>query len=206
MLGLFVLALIFGYITLISKLFKRFRPWWAKAMVVAAAICIPTADAVYGRMKLKRLCEVEGGVHLYRDVGLVDGFETAASSVHKDWLGYGYQFVEGKTIDGKPARLSRNPDGTIRQEMNVMLKSEYSFGTTIGNVKDTYFRIEYVVRNRNSSEVIGRFTNIGFNGGWFERYINRIGAGSPVAVCGKNISIIEFVTKILKPINREAMK
>jgi hypothetical protein len=67
--GLLVLALIAGYIWGAAKLFKHVGPYWAKALVVVAAIL--TSD---GRCRLwtdQAQADVRGrrsGLHIYRVV------------------------------------------------------------------------------------------------------------------------------------------
>jgi hypothetical protein len=118
--GLLVLALIAGYIWGAAKLFKHVGPYWAKALVVVAAILIPTADAVYGRIKLKQMCEAEGGLHIYRVVEGAEGFDALSLGPDDEWiLKYGYRFVEGDEINGKKSRLSLQPDGKVVREVGV---------------------------------------------------------------------------------------
>ena len=62
MAGLLILALISGYIYLAWWAIQKPRAMWMKALLLLAFILIPTADAVYGRIKLKQLCEKEGGL------------------------------------------------------------------------------------------------------------------------------------------------
>lgn len=73
--GLLVLVLIGLYVWGAYKIVRRTPPIWAKALVVIAAVLIPTADAVYGRYKLKQICAAEGGLRIYRVVEGVAGFD-----------------------------------------------------------------------------------------------------------------------------------
>jgi hypothetical protein len=206
--GLLILALIGGYIWGASKLFKHVQPHWKKALVVIAAILLPTADAVYGRIKLKQMCEAEGGLHVYRVVEGVEGFENSNPGPTEDWLKRDrYRFIEGNWSDGKTYRLSMNSDGTVRQELGVLPKSEYRLEMRTGTSDGAYYRIEWTVSRRDTNEVLGRFVNTGYEGGWCERFVNRLyAADGVVAVCGANISFTEFVKKILKPIDQEQPK
>jgi hypothetical protein len=206
--GLLVLSLIAGYIWGATKLFKSVGPYWTKALVVVAAILIPTVDAVYGRIKLKQMCETEGGLHVYRVVEGVDGFESSDSQPTEGWLKmHKYQFVEGRWNDGKLFRLSVKSDGTTLHEFGIAPKSEYFFEINPGDPSNTYFRIEWTVRTRNSGELLGRFVNIGYKGGWFEQLVGSLyAAGGPVDRCGSDISATEFVKKVLTPIKLEQKK
>jgi hypothetical protein len=206
--GLLVLALIAGYVWGTAKLVRMTNPAWARVLIVIAAILIPTADAVYGRIKLKQMCEAEGGLHIYRVVKGVEGFESSDSQPTEGWLKmHKYQFVEGSWIDGKSFRLSMNPDGTVLQEFGIAPKSEYLFGMSPGDPNNTYFRIEWTVRTRNTDEVLGRFVNIAYKGGWFERLVGGLyAAGGAVDRCGADMSGTEFVKKVLTPIKQEQAK
>lgn len=205
--GLLVLTLIAAYIWGTAKFVKSVSKFWQKALIVVAEILIPTADAVYGRIKLKQMCEAKGGLHIYRVVE-VEGFERWNGQPTEDLLTRDrYRFVEGKGIDGKPIRLTMNPDGAVLRESVVELRSEYQFQTRTGTPGDAYYWVEWTVSNRKTDEVIGRFVNIGYEGGWFERFVNGLyAAGGAVAMCGANMSSTEFVTKILKLINQEKTK
>lgn len=206
--GLLVLALIAGYIWGVKKLFKRIDPYWAKALVVVAAILIPTADAGYGRIKLKHMCDAEGGLHIYRVVKGVEGFDDSSGRPLDEWiLKYGYRFVEGVEPGGKHSRLAQQPDGKIVREVGVTPVSEYVFELQVGNVQDVYYHTESRIVVRSSREVLSRAVNIGYAGGWFERFVGGLYAATGNAgSCGPMIFPSEFITKTLNPIKREKMK
>lgn len=199
--GLLVLALIAGYVWGAAKLFKRVGPSWAKALVVVAAILIPTADAVYGRIKLKHMCEAEGGLHVYRVVEGAEGFDYPIMTPNDEWITkYGYLFVEGEELSGKRSRVSLQPDGKIVRAVGVTPIAKYVYELDKGDVRDTFQRIESRVLARDSGEVLGRVVNISYAGGWFERFVNGLYAARGTAGrCGPDILITELVTKTLKP-------
>jgi len=60
--GLAVLLLLGFYLWGAYKIVRLAKPRWAKALVILVVILIPTADAVYGRIKLRQMCEAEGGL------------------------------------------------------------------------------------------------------------------------------------------------
>lgn len=206
--GLLVLALIGGYIWGASKLFKHVQPHWKKALVVIAAILLPTADAVYGRIKLKQMCEAEGGLHIYRVVDGVEGFGDPKSRPTEGWVTkYGYRFVEGREANGKNSRLTLKPDGMVYREVGVAPMSEFEYDMRLGGLDDIYLRIEQVVRVRNTGEVLGRSVNISYAGGWFERFVSGLYAARGTAgTCGPSVSNTELITKTLKPISQEISK
>ena len=200
--GLLVLSLIAGYIWGAAKLFKRVGPYWMKALVVVAAILIPTADAVYGRIKLKQMCETEGGLHVYRVVEEVEGFDALSLGPDDEWiLKYGYRFVEGEELGGKRSRLSLQPDGKIVREVGITPITEYIFEWDKGDSRDVFDRSGTHIRVRSTGEIISRYVNINYAGGWFERFVNGLYASRGTAgMCGPVVSVHELVTKTLKPI------
>ena len=72
--GLLGLLLIGLYIGGAYKIVQWIKPIWGKTLAVVVVVLIPTADAVYGRIKLKQMCEADGGLKIYRTVEGVEGF------------------------------------------------------------------------------------------------------------------------------------
>jgi hypothetical protein len=206
--GLLVLALIAGYVWGAAKLFKRVGPSWAKGLIAVAAILIPTADGVYGRIKLKQMCEAEGGLHIYRVVEGVEGFDALSLGPDDEWiLKYGYRFVEGNEVNGKKSRLSLHPDGKVVREVGVTPITEYIFEWDNGDSRDVFDRSGTHIRVRSTGEILSRYVNINYAGGWFERFVNGLYASRGTAgMCGPVVSVHEIVAKTLKPINQEKTK
>lgn len=206
--GLLVLALIGGYIWGATKLFKHAGTLWAKALIVVVAILIPTADAVYGRIRLKQMCEAEGGLHIYRVVEGVAGFDAPNLRPDEEWMTrYGYRVIEGVELGGKRSRLARQPDGRIVRQMDITPTSEYIYKIDKGNSSDIFDRNGSHIRVRSTDEILSRYSNINYAGGWFERFVNGLyAARGTAATCGPVISVHELVTKTLKPINQEQTK
>lgn len=203
--GLLVLALIAGYIWCAAKLFRRVSPYWAKALVVVAVILIPTADAVYGRIKLRQMCEAEGGLRIYRVIEGAEGFDDPTTPPFDEWISkYGYRIVEGNEINGKESRLSLLPDDNILRENDIFPSSKYIYELDKGDYRDTYHRIESRVRVRDSGEVLSRAINIRYAGGWFERFVGGLYASTGNAGnCGPIIYPVELITKTLRPIKQK---
>jgi hypothetical protein len=205
--GLLVLALIGGYIWGATKLFKRAGTYWTKALIIVAALLIPTADAVYGRIKLKQMCEAEGGLHIYRVVEGVEGFFDAGPPDDEWIFKYGYRFVEGNEIGGKSSRLSLHPDGKIVKEVGVTPIAKYGYEYDKGDSRDIFDRSGTHIRVRNTDEILSRYVNISYSGGWFERFVNGLYAARGTAgTCGPVVSVHEIVGKTLKPIKQEQTK
>lgn len=206
--GLLVLALIGGYVWGATKLFKYVCPYWAKALVVLAAILLPTADAVYGRIKLKQMCEAEGGLHIYRVVEGAEGFDALSLRPDDEWiLKYGYRFIEGQELSGKRSRVSLQPDGKTVREVGVTPITEYILEWDNGDSRDVFDRSGTHIRVRSTGEILSRYVNINYAGGWFERFVSGLYASRGTAgMCGPVVSVHELVAKTLKPINLEQTK
>jgi hypothetical protein len=204
--GLLVLFLIGLYVIGGNKLVRRTRSLWGKALIVVVAILIPTADAVYGRYKLREMCAAEGGLRIYRVVEGVAGFDDPKSRPDESWLRIRkYQFVEGEELSGKRSRLSVRPDGTFLREEGITPISEYVYEDERNDRKNIYHRYEQRIRAKASGEILGRNIDFNYAGGWFERFVNGLYATRGTAgTCGPFISATKFVPQILKPIKSES--
>lgn len=200
--GLLVLFLIGLYAWGAYKVVSRARPIWGKALIVVVAILIPTADAVYGRYKLREMCATEGGLRIYRVVEGVAGFDNPKSRPDEGWLTQnGYKFVEGEELSGKRSRLSLRPNGTFLREEGIAPISEYVYEYELGDAKDIFYRIEKRIRARATGEILSRSVNFSYAGGWFERFVNGLYAARGTAgTCGPDVDITRFVAQTLKPI------
>lgn len=200
--GLAVLALLGLYVWGAYKAVALAKPRWAKVLVTLVIILIPTADAVYGRIRLRQMCETEGGLHIYRVVEGAEGFDDPESVPYEQWLKEdGYKFVEGVEIGGKRSRLRRQQDGKLIREVGISPISEYIYEMDPGNYRNIYDRSGSQVRVRNTGEILSRDINVNYAGGWFERFVNGIYAARGTAgTCGPIVSKHELVTRTLKPI------
>ena len=79
--------------------------------------------------------------------------------------------------------------------------SEYAYKYKPGNLKDIYLRNEDLVYVRATGEVLGRYVNISYAGGWVERAINGLyAARGNSGICERRIMHREeFILKVLKP-------
>jgi len=200
--GLAVLLLLGFYLWGAYKIVRLAKPRWAKALVILVVILIPTADAVYGRIKLRQMCEAEGGLKVYKVMEGVEGFDNPKDEPLEQWLRInGFKFIEGIDRSGKPSRMSLRADGTIALELGVAPISKYFYEDTHGNSDDIFYRIEKTIRVRNTDEVLSRAVNFSYAGGWVERFVDSLYAARGTAGrCGPDVLITELVTKTLKPI------
>ena len=166
------------------KVVRRIKPNWGKALAVAVFVLIPTADTVYGRIKLKQLCEAEGGVKIYRTVEGVEGYFDGVWGPTPEWLTkYGYRFVEGKDRDGKPMRIKLGPDGKVIEEMNVVPQSRHQYEYSGAEFGNGYFRGESRIRDLQTKEILSRYVDIIYQGGWVERFLFYDGGPGFAAFC-----------------------
>lgn len=196
--GLAVLFLMWSYFALTVSALILIRPIWAKGLVLVLALLIPTADAVYGRYKLKQMCEAEAGLKVYKVVHGVEGF--MASTADADSLNkYGYQFMEG----ANPPHYYRfsKQNGQIAIEENVTPKSQYRLSLNfIGDMKDRYIKNQYVMDSMIKDEVLATDTQIAFNGGWAERFLAQFSdsGGGTVAWCtNTELDVLKRIDRII---------
>lgn len=166
--GLAVLFLLGLYLVLTIVAIIKAKPLWAKGLVLLAALIIPTADAVYGRYKLKQMCATEAGLKVYRVAHGVEGF--MADSTDEFMLKkYGFEFIEGESSPRKYYRFSKQ-NGQIVIEENITPKSEYrvrSYHDELG----LYLKYKQDVVAIQSGEKLAEHSEIGFKGGWAERFL-----------------------------------
>ena len=203
MMGLYFLVLIGGYIWLVSKIRKCVHPYWVKVLVTVIAILIPTADAIYGRIKVQLMCKADGGVHIYRVVEDVEGFGKLNDQPYEKYLKMGFKYMEGIS-EGQPSRMTLSENGVVNLEIGVDPISEYVvYESNFGKNKDIFSRAENSIRVRSTGEILSRDTNISFRGGWFERFMGDTisgPSGESFTACVPLIFSEELVTKTLKPI------
>lgn len=176
---LFVVAL---YIFVAYKVVAAMERRWIKAVAIIVVLLIPTADAIYGRIKLRNMCEAEAGLKVFRVAEHVEGF---MDDYREYWIKEGkYQFAEDMPKNGKVTRYSKQ-NGQIVREDNVMPRSQYRVSSTFGNTKDIYLRSQFVVETLQG-EILATDTQIAFNGGWAERFLAKFSdaGGGAVTWCG----------------------
>lgn len=184
--GLLVLVLAGLYLWIVYVVVRKVPQVWGKALAVVVAALIPTADAVYGRIKLKHLCETEGGMKIFRTVENVKGIYQDRE-LREEWITKGgFEFTEGKVLkNGKTvnSRLVKNEDGSLRQIVDVPILSAYEIASFTNpdiqrNFEQLKFapwiRTDIVVKERVSEEILGRVTDFSYAGGWVERSVARI--------------------------------
>jgi len=122
-----------------------------------------------------------------------------------NWLkNDGFQFSESPPVNGRVMRYSMQ-DGNLITEKNVMPKSKYRLRLLhIGDTTNIYLRYQYVLDDMQSGEMLATHTEIGFNGGWAERFLAQFSdaGGGGVAWCTPapwtGNPAVEIVTNSLK--------
>lgn len=199
--GLAVLFLLGLYLVLTVLAIVKVKPVWAKGLVLLAALLMPTADAVYGRYKLKQMCAAEAGLKVYRVAEHVEGFMGYADEAMI--TKHGFQFVEQK-ISPYYYRLSQQ-NGQIIREDKVSPKSKFEVKlNTLMNEDDIYWKQYYSIESflNLDEEILATETQIGFRGGWVERLIAMFSdsGGGAVAICiSTGLNPQKLILTILKP-------
>jgi hypothetical protein len=199
--GLAVLLLLGFYFFIGYKIVEALKPKFAKWLVAGILILIPTADAVVGRIYLQRLCATEGGLKVYRVVQGVDGVMEQSREIDDDWVkNHGFQFSESVPVNGLVVRYSRQ-NGQIIREEKVKPNSLYQVRFRHLGERDVYPRDVTDVVVISTGEILAAYANIGFSGGWAERYLSGFSdAGrSVVAWCEHPMSpVADVVINSLK--------
>lgn len=202
--GLAVLLSIALYLVAAYWAIKMTKASRFKWVVVAVAVLLPTADAIVGRVYLKYLCAKEGGLKVYRVAQHVEGFFDDRAVTEYWARELGYRFIEGESHSGRYFRYTRI-DGKFIRDENISPISKYRVRSIhIGDTRDIYMRYEYLVDDIRSAEVLAADTEIGFNGGWAERFLAEFSdaGGGGVAWCGSEYPEIRRKALILSSLKR----
>lgn len=199
--GLAVLALLGFYIFLAIKVFNAAKTTSAKVIALLLILLIPSADAIYGRIKLQQMCKAETGLKVYRVVQGVEGFMGYADE--EMITKYGYQFVESCDSTRSCYKFSKQNEDIVK-EYNVAPKSKYRLRLIYGNNKDIYNHSEYIIEDIVTSEVLATDAALAFKGGWIERFLDHLDGdvGDNVELCSNIpdslIRIKNLITSTLK--------
>lgn len=204
--GLGLLIAIALYVSLAIFVVWRTPKAWGKALAVAAVILLPTADAWWGRhVTLPELCKDAGlkvfkqpakqqGL-MYRGALYPDGDWERARSRYPEangmyWRGeaeirkYDLGFVEDLPKDGTSERLSL-VDGKVVRESKVTPRAKYVkswwIEVPIGLGKN-FGGSEMRIEDRQTGEVISRYRQYSFGGGWAERFLGGFADSGPQGV------------------------
>ena len=200
MAGLLVLSVIVGYLFLGKWLLGHAKTRPIKLLVLVGLILFPTADAIYGRIKLKQLCAAEGGMKITKVINDVEGFYDEFSPLQGLVSDGVYKFIEGD-LKGKFYRFSLDQNGKLRREDNVKPISQFGYKIISDEPTNTYQYVRNIVYEISTNQELGRKTYIAYHGGWVERFIASTAAQIPdAAQCNpEKINRIDFVQLVLQP-------
>lgn len=170
--GLGALVVIGLYIFIVYNVVRLVKYRWHKAVALVIVILIPTADAIYGRIKLKSMCDAEAGLKINRVVEHVDGFMDETSSLDFWVKEQGYRFTEGRlTSDGKTNRYSRQADGHITEEKHKLPESQFRLRNVYPAKNALFSRHGFLIEEIATGETLSMHIWLTFNGGWAERFL-----------------------------------
>jgi len=199
--GLAVLFLLGLYFVLSVIAVVKVKPLWAKGLVLLVALLLPTADAVYGRHKLKQMCAAEGGLKVYRVAENVEGFMASAADDYYIKT-YGYQFVEAERSKGKYYRVSQQGEDIVIEENVVPLSKFMRHISPLKTYKEFYWIQKFTIGTFPDGEALAEDTQISFEGGWAERFLGQFsgaGAGAVASCANRRFETEKLTTTILKP-------
>lgn len=204
MAGLFLIVLIGGYIFLAWWAIQKPRALWMKALLILAFVLIPTADEIYGRSKLNRLCENEGGLKVYATVDGVNGFRQADEvNPYGDWMKrMGYKFIEGrpKGTNQRVKRISLNAESILVTDVAAISIAEYELAKE-ETQKNGFLKSVDAVKELKSGKILGTFTRFAYYGGW-ARLLIPLRPLQPVSLCYNQEhfqGLTNLVIQTLKP-------
>jgi hypothetical protein len=199
--GLVVLFLLGLYLLIACIVASRAKPKWGKVLAVVIFALIPTADAIYGRVKLSQLCERDGGLRTNRIVERVEGFYYGELMPDDQFIvKLGYKFVESRSLGDGYIRKERNSTGEVVLHKNVERKSAFGLGFFNDDLGKTYRYDQLYIYDLATNEKLATLTNITFRGGWAERFIAGLYASTPNSEgCGiANFGSMSLLRLVLK--------
>ena len=151
---------------------------------------IPAGDDLWGRYRVRQLCEAEGGVKIFKTVENVEGFQMqgAGDAILRETK---YRFIEstwvvvfnGELIEG-PARFSLGPTGKVVVEKNIVPKARYAYRRHEEKLSGHITRNEEEIGDLQTGEILAKEIRFNFPGGWFLRWITGgYGGGGGGAGC-----------------------
>ncbi len=165
-------------------------PWWAKPLIIIGAFLAVTADGYLGRRKLEKMCQEQGGLHIYKTVDSVEGYEKDIS-LSPSWnsLDNGYSFIEGKSdMPGKVSRRTLNPDGTVNYEKAVTPQSQYLvMNLWYEKIDKNYSLYGQKIIDKKNGDVLAEAKSFGYRGGWVTRLISGLYASKSSIRCSSAV-------------------
>jgi len=184
--GLGFLLVIFVYIFVTFALVILTPTLKFKALVLLSALLIPSADAIYGRIKLNQMCKADGGLRIYKQPHDIEGYMSEFIPDETAVKNRFFTFSEAEVSKGVFNRSSMQ-NGTLIHEKNVKPRSRYK--AYLGNVvqlNSSYGYQDSVVETYPEGEVVARDRLYLFWSGWAERFLDGFADAGPSWVkCNK---------------------
>lgn len=170
------------------------RSWEAKALRLGRGIYVTLAllvavvvgtnwDVFVTGQQAKRLCEEQGGLHVYKTVK-AEGF--LGDGQIKLWSYYGFKYVETGGTQGRRFRVTLK-NGKPKYSQVKEYISRYRIG---GSPREKFIayhisRHSINVQDRKTNEILGELVTLSIYPGWFDSRIRRLlGGGTEVLLCG----------------------
>ncbi len=198
MAGLGVLFFIGLYFFIAYKIVAGIKTKRLKWLAMVILALIPTADAIVGRVYLQHLCATEGGLKVVQVAQGVEGFISLGGDHGMFVEKHNYKFSEGTPTNGRVNRYSKDNRKVVK-ENDVVPESKYRVRLQTTGQADAYMRDVNIVETFPGEDILATDTQIGFNGGWVERFFARFGGdrGGRVAWCGGKASFVRYEELIL---------
>lgn len=181
--GIGFLLVIFLYIVVSIALVAKAPTLKYKIVVLLAVLLIPTADAIYGRIKLNQLCEADGGLKIFKQPHSIEGYMTSNEHVDDYLVKKGvFKFSESEEQQGVSTHVSMQ-NGELVYEKDVKPISKYK--TYLGDsvqLDNAYGYQDSVVETYPEGEVVVRDREYFFRGGWAERFLGSFADAGPSSV------------------------
>lgn len=174
-------------------------------LLALVMLLIPTADDLLGRYRVKRLCEKEGGVRIFKTVENVEGIQMNSAD-EVILRATKYQYVESTSTKAggsyriPPARYSLTPSGRVIVEKNIIPRARYEYQRREEVRTDHISRYDQLIVDLQTNQILATDTYFGFRGGWAARTLLGWGGGGGAGCGYAHISESQFMNSVLKPI------
>lgn len=171
---------------------------WRRTLAALLFALVPTGDIVYANALLRKICESEGGLRVSRVVEGVDGFLMKGPG--PAWVKqYGYKFVETHR-GGKTFALRLTSSGEV-QEVEIP-KAQSTFELIrLEEQSPPFVKLTYVVQSIEDKQILGRFIDFNYYGGWLQKLISVDGPNLQAHCTEGNVDVgpTRVVPSVLKP-------
>lgn len=175
-------------------------------LLALVVILIPIADDLWGRYRVKRLCDKEGGVRIFKTVENVEGIQMNSAD-EVILRATKYQYVESTSTKAggsyriPPSRYSLAPSGGVIVEKNIIPKARYEYQRQEEERSGHISRYDQLIVDLQTNQILATDTYFGFRGGWASRMLLGWGGGGGAGCGYSHIPETQFMNSVLKPIS-----